>query len=222
MTLGGRGRSRGRRALVPGAVVGGLGLAFLHCLRRRQALSRRNEVLEALSQIDDLTGMYNRRHLEEHLADALASARRHGHALSILFIDIDGFKRVNDELGHQVGDSVLRIVGQRIPRALRREDVVGRWGGEEFLAVLPMTPISGALALAERLRSDIEKTPMQAGGRTVEVTVSIGCAESDESDVEALMHEADVALYQAKQGGRNRVAAFDDQGGGASSSCSTV
>jgi diguanylate cyclase (GGDEF)-like protein len=197
-------------------VFGGLALSFLHCLRRRQALSRRNRVLEALSQTDDLTGMYNRRHVEEHLAKALASARRHGHALSILFVDIDGFKRVNDELGHQMGDSVLRIVGQRIPLALRREDVVGRWGGEEFLAVLPMTPISGALVLAERLRSAIAETPVQAGGHTVEVTVSIGCAEDGDSDVKALMREADVALYQAKQGGRNRVGAFDDRGGGRS------
>ena len=216
MTGGGQGRSRGRSALLPGAVVGGLGFSFLHCMRRQQALSRRNRALEALSQTDDLTGMYNRRHVEEHLAEVLASARRHGHALSILFIDIDGFKHVNDQLGHQMGDSVLRIVGQRIPLALRREDVVGRWGGEEFLAVLPMTPISGALALAERLRSGIAKTPVEAGGHAVEVTVSIGCAESDDSDVEALMHEADVALYRAKQGGRNRVGAFDEGGGGTS------
>jgi len=215
MTGEGHGRRGGRSALVSGAVFGGLGLSFLRCLRSHRALSRRNRVLEALSQIDDLTGLYNRRHVEDHLDGALISARRHGHPLSILFVDIDGFKRVNDELGHQMGDSVLRIVAQRIRLALRREDVVGRWGGEEFLAVLPMTSISGALAFAERLRSTIAKTPVQAGGHIIEVTVSIGCAEGDDSDVEVLMREADVALYRAKQEGRNRVGAFNARGNGA-------
>ncbi|HEY3238043.1 MAG TPA: GGDEF domain-containing protein, partial [Acidimicrobiia bacterium] len=88
--------------------------------------------------------------------------------------------------------------------------VVGRWGGEEFLAVLPMTTLSGAFAVAERLRSEIAKTPVEAGGHTAAVTVSIGCAAGDHgSDVESLLKEADVALFRAKQGGRNRVATVE-------------
>ena len=162
-------------------------------------------MVEAISREDDLTGLYNRRHVEEFLAAALSSARRHHHALSILFVDVDGFKGVNDELGHQMGDDVLRMVAQRIRLALRSEDVVGRWGGEEFLAVLPMTPLTGALEVAERLRSEIAKTPVNADGHTVAVTVSIGCAADHGNDVGSLMREADIALFRAKQGGRNRV-----------------
>ncbi len=162
-------------------------------------------MLEVLSREDDLTGLYNRRHVEERLASALSSARRHGHDLSILFVDVDGFKRVNDELGHHVGDDVLRMVAERIRLGLRSEDVVGRWGGEEFLAVLPMTALSGALAVAERLRAEIAKTPVKAGGHTVATTVSIGCAGDRGNDVESLLREADDALFRAKQGGRNQV-----------------
>jgi diguanylate cyclase (GGDEF)-like protein len=200
-------RSRGR--LIGRAVFGGLGLSLFGCLRRRQALSARIRVLDALSREDDLTGLYNRRYIEERLAGALSGARRHHHALSILFIDVDGFKRVNDELGHQVGDDVLRMVAQRIRLRLRSEDVVGRWGGEEFLAVLPMTPLSGALAVAERLRSEIAQTPVKAGGHTVAATVSIGCAEDHGNDVDSLLQEVDVALFRAKQGGRNRVCTLE-------------
>jgi diguanylate cyclase (GGDEF)-like protein len=154
--------------------------------------------------------MYNRRHVEEHLARALSSARRHRQALSILFVDIDGFKRVNDQFGHQVGDGILKMVAQRIRFSLRSEDVVGRWGGEEFLTVLPMTPLSGALAVAERLRSSIAKTPMKADRHAVRVTVSIGCAENQGDSVGDLLRKADVALYRAKQGGRNRVGALEE------------
>jgi diguanylate cyclase (GGDEF)-like protein len=204
------GRRQGSRScLIARAVFGGLGLSLLDCLRRRQALSRQNRVLDALSREDDLTGLYNRRHVEERLASALSSARRHHHALSILFVDVDGFKRVNDELGHQVGDEVLRMVAQLIRHHLRREDVVGRWGGEEFLAVLSMTHLSGAHAVAERLRSGIAKTPVNVGGHSVAATVSIGCAEDHGEDVESLLREADVALFRAKQGGRNRVCTLD-------------
>jgi two-component system cell cycle response regulator len=205
MTDRGQEGSRRRRRLVSAAVVGGIGLSLVNCRLRRQALVERNRGLEALSRVDDLTGTYNRRHVEEHLATALNGARRHHQPLSILFIDVDGFKRVNDELGHQVGDAVLRMVAQRIRLTFRSEDVVGRWGGEEFLAVLPMTPLPGAVAVAERLRLAIADTPVKTGGHTVAVTVSIGCAGDEKGEVEALLREADVALYRAKQGGRNRV-----------------
>jgi two-component system, cell cycle response regulator len=208
------GRIRGAAApdarnLMAGAVFGGLGLWLLCLLQRQQALLRQIRMLEALSRQDDLTGLYNRRHVEECLAGALSSARRHHHTVSILFIDVDGFKRVNDDLGHQAGDDVLRTVAQRIRLGLRGEDVVGRWGGEEFLAVLPMTPLSAALAVAERLRSEMAKTPVPAGGQAVAITVSIGCAEGHDDSVESLLGEADFALFGAKQRGRNRVGTLE-------------
>lgn len=205
-----KGNRRGGR-LISGAVFGGLGLSLFDCLRRRQALCRRTRVLDTLSREDHLTGLYNRRHVEESLNGALSSARRHHHPLSILFVDVDGFKHVNDEHGHQVGDDVLRMVAQRILLRLRNEDVVGRWGGEEFLAVLPITPLSGALAVAERLRAEIARTPVEAGGHTVAATVSIGCAEDHGDDVESLVREADIALFRAKQGGRNRVCTLEQR-----------
>jgi two-component system cell cycle response regulator len=209
-TQGDERRSRRRRRLVSGVAFGVLGFSLLASLRRCHVLSKRTRQLEVLARADDLTGMYNRRHVEEHLARALSSARRHRQALSILFVDIDGFKRVNDQFGHQVGDGILKMVAQRIRFSLRSEDVVGRWGGEEFLTVLPMTPLSGALAVAERLRSSIAKTPMKADRHAVRVTVSIGCAENQGDSVGDLLRKADVALYRAKQGGRNRVGALEE------------
>lgn len=195
-----------RRAVLRPVVVGTLGCSLVVCRRRRQALAEQTRKLERVARTDPLTGIPNRRHGEEHLALARSAARRHGQPVSVLFIDVDDFKRVNDELGHQVGDAVLRAVGERIRLGLRTEDVVGRWGGEEFLAVLPMTGLSGAVAVAERLRFAIAGERVQAGAHAVGVTVSIGCALGPGVDPTALLGEADVALYRAKQAGRNCVA----------------
>ena len=124
----------------------------------------------------------------------------------MLVIDIDHFKSVNDEHGHDAGDAVLREVAGRMQDSVRLEDMVGRWGGEEFLVVLPNTADQGAAELAERLRQVVADTPCRlADGDEVQVTISVGCAASLIDDAGRLVRSADAAMYEAKQTGRNRV-----------------
>lgn len=180
-------------------------------LLRRVSQSRRhlaalNSHLEFTMRIDPLTGVTNRRGLEEQLARAVSSAHRHRHPLSLLILDVDRFKSVNDEHGHAAGDRVLEQLAAVINRVLRTEDVVGRWGGEEFLAILPETGPTDALALAERLRATVESTRVVLpGGRRLGITVSIGVDTSIDADIGDRLARADSALYAAKDAGRNRV-----------------
>lgn len=153
---------------------------------------------------DELTGLWNRRFLQRRLAAELHAARRHGHGLSVAMVDVDHFKAVNDAHGHQVGDETLVVVAQRLTQAVRAEDVVGRWGGEEFLAILPRIDADGAHAVAERIRRDVAQAP--AGPQQIAVTVSVGCATlDDETSADLLLRRADEALYAAKRAGRNAV-----------------
>ena len=157
-----------------------------------------------MTWIDSLTGLYNRRHLEECLAELAAGCRRHGHDLSALVIDIDHFKQVNDTYGHPAGDAVLIELARRIRMCLRTEDVPGRWGGEEFLVLLPFIDAAGAEVVAERLRATVAGSPFNLGsGEVVAVTVSVGGAVA--RDGHDLVHRADAALYEAKRAGRDAV-----------------
>jgi diguanylate cyclase (GGDEF)-like protein len=159
-------------------------------------LRRRAEELDLVSRTDYLTGLSNRRHVEEHLRAALAASVRHGHTLAVLLLDIDHFKRVNDEGGHAAGDEVLGSVARTLVSAVRLEDLVGRWGGEEFIVVATNTAEHSAAALAERLRHAVESsTP---------VTVSIGGSWTP-APADRLIAAADANLYAAKDAGRNRV-----------------
>jgi diguanylate cyclase (GGDEF)-like protein len=206
----GDGRNDARRALlVIAAVAGGSFVqALLRCLRRTSRLTRETRQLTVLSRSDPLTGLPNRRHIEDHLAAALSAARRHDHPLSVLFIDIDGFKQINDRSGYEAGDDVLRAIADRIRSALRIEDLVGRWGGEEFLAVLIHTDLPGAAVVAERVRAAVanETVPLHPGDTAV--TVSVGCT-SGAGDPADLIRRASHALREAKQAGKNRVVAAD-------------
>jgi diguanylate cyclase (GGDEF)-like protein len=170
----------------------------------RDALRERNEELERISRTDPLTSLPNRRHLEQHLEAAASAARRHDHHVAVLLVDVDRFKGVNDAYGHAHGDQVLFEVARRLLVAMRAEDLVGRWGGEEFLAVLPHTDGAGARVVAERLRAEVASSPvLLADGRAVPVTVSVGCSTGTTgADV---LRAADEALYAAKDRGRNRV-----------------
>jgi two-component system cell cycle response regulator len=171
----------------------------------REQLLARESRLEQLVYSDDLTGLWNRRFLHRRLTAELHAARRHGHALSVAMVDVDHFKAVNDDHGHQVGDEVLAVVADRMTRAVRAEDVVGRWGGEEFVAILPQIDADGAHAAAERIRCCVADDPV-AGAR-IAITVSVGCATlADETTADELLARADQALYAAKRGGRNVVA----------------
>jgi two-component system cell cycle response regulator len=159
---------------------------------------------------DPLTGLHNRRYLDAHLDSELARAAQTGRPVCILAFDIDHFKGINDAHGHESGDDVLRDFADRLRKGVRGIDLVARYGGEEFLLVMPETDAAFAGAVAERLRSDVEKVPfVTRSGHAIPVTVSIGIAEwkgpSDTS--ETLLRRADLALYAAKRTGRNRVVA---------------
>jgi diguanylate cyclase (GGDEF)-like protein len=168
-------------------------------------LRQRNTELDAMSRTDALTGLPNRREMHERMTAAASAARRHRQPNAVLMVDIDRFKMINDAHGHQGGDIVLRAVATRLDAACRAEDSAGRWGGEEFVVVAPMTDRASGALLGERIRSDIGATTVQVGdGAGIEVTVSVGVA-SGEDAVDVLLADADAALYAAKRSGRNRV-----------------
>jgi two-component system cell cycle response regulator len=172
-------------------------------------LARRNAELEQLARTDVLTALANRRHADDVLRSTIASARRHRRALCAVLVDIDNFKGVNDAHGHAAGDAVLREVALRLADGLREEDLAARWGGEEFLLLLPDSP--DATIVCERLRTAISGHPINVHG-LLELTVSasFGWAPwTGEETGEALVGRADVALYAAKASGRDRVVAAD-------------
>jgi two-component system, cell cycle response regulator len=162
---------------------------------------------------DGLTGLCNRRHLDERLAAEVAFARRHGAPLAIAMADVDHFKRVNDTYGHPAGDAVLRSVAQTLGQVVRTEDVVGRYGGEEFLVVFRATELTRAMTAAGRLRAAIEASAIAVpDGPAIRVTASFGvaslaCCEAPEAS--DLVRRADARLYAAKHAGRNRVHGTD-------------
>lgn len=157
---------------------------------------------------DPLTGLLNRRALDERLAQDFSFALRHGPSLVLAVIDLDHFKRVNDTYGHDAGDAVLRQVSARIREQVRQEDLVARFGGEEFVVVMRGAQPSEAVALAERIRHAVAARPVGISGGSLQITLSIGVAHIGERSVESasdLFVLADRRLYAAKQGGRNQV-----------------
>lgn len=168
-------------------------------------LQESTEKLRELSNRDGLTQLFNRRFIEESLSTEFDRARRYGHTLSVILTDIDFFKKVNDVHGHLAGDDVLREVSQRLSAGLRGSDILGRYGGEEFLLVLPETDIKGAHVLAERLREVIQAEPIEAEGASLNINISLGITELRDNTAAyaQLIAEADVGLYQSKENGRN-------------------
>jgi diguanylate cyclase (GGDEF)-like protein len=160
---------------------------------------------------DGLTNCFNRSHGLETLDAELRRTRRSRQPLSILMFDIDHFKTINDELGHLRGDDILRAVGAQLTRVLRSTDVRCRYGGDEFLIILPDTPLIGARQVAESVRREMATLAMVLDGRTIPVTVSVGVATSGPADLvfATLIQRADDALYQAKRAGRDRCSAVD-------------
>lgn len=176
---------------------------------RTQELSAAYSQMEALALHDGLTGLLNRRALQDRAQAVLATARRQRKPFAVALVDIDHFKRVNDTLGHLAGDEVLTEVARRLAAGVRAPDDVGRWGGEEFLLLLPEADEAAAVAVAERLRTGVQAAVETAAG-AVSVTVSIGVAavaapELGAARLDVLVREADAALYRAKAAGRNRV-----------------
>lgn len=185
-----------------------LGLVLLAAV---VALVRRSRRLQVMAMTDELTGVANRRRVELYLADQLASGRQYGHDSSVISLDIDHFKSVNDTWGHPAGDVVLQRVARICEdNLLRPGDLAGRVGGEEFLLVLPGTDLGAARMVAERLRAAVEATDMSDAIGRRSVTISLGVARAVPGDtVESVESRVDAALYRAKQAGRNRVELAD-------------
>jgi two-component system cell cycle response regulator len=164
-----------------------------------------------MAVIDGLTGLHNRRYLDSHLQTLFDRSVARRRPLSVMMTDIDHFKAVNDKWGHDGGDRVLREFASRLRKNVRGIDLACRYGGEEFVVVMPDTDGAIAEKVAERIRAEIAAQPFPIGrdGKAIEVTVSVGVSSllKGPDTVEALMKRADLALYEAKSGGRNRVVA---------------
>ena len=179
--------------------------------RENKQLESKNTVLADISARDSLTGLYNRWYVREKIDSEMNRAMRHGYPMSVLMLDLDHFKQINDSYGHPAGDSVLRSVGQMLRESCRVYDVPGRYGGEEFCIVLPETKVNGTTTVAERIRSRLETTRLSVGDSSIVVTASIGIAGVDSVSEDGvlsasmLVERADRALYAAKHQGRNRV-----------------
>ena len=169
-------------------------------------LNANNKVLNQYANVDELTGLNNRRFILEDYYSKVSTAKRYHQQFSILLIDIDYFKKVNDQFGHPIGDEVLMSVALDLENGLRESDLIGRYGGEEFLALLPMADMNEAQIIAERLRAQVANSVVFQEKYGFSVTVSIGLAELSMNETELeLIARVDKALYAAKNNGRNRV-----------------
>ena len=196
----------GEQAVVAATVFVGMLMSISAMLTSKlvQTIRKHEAELEELSQRDALTHLYNRRHLHSRLEAELARLRR-GHALSVIMIDLDGFKRVNDKQGHLRGDALLVELSDALSAAVRETDLVGRYGGDEFLIILPDTQLADAQLVADRVTNEVRRIGV-GFAPTVPVTASAGIAVAVVSDsVRALVQRADENAYRAKQSGGNRV-----------------
>ncbi len=182
-------------------------------------LEEQKHMLEQLSRTDDLTGVRNRRAFFERAEEEIERCRRFGSKLFLYMIDIDDFKQINDRFGHDSGDAALIALARILERVTRKSDLLARYGGEEFVIASLDNDSTGAAALAERIRSSVEAHPFEAGTRELRMTVSVGYAcfpslRGPQSSMDAVLKEADQALYQAKAAGKNRCVLWQEEGGG--------
>jgi diguanylate cyclase (GGDEF)-like protein len=183
-----------------------IGPTILKFLSGADAEAKYHEEIYRMTIVDGLTQIHNKRYLYEALEREVIRARRHERDLSVMMFDIDYFKRINDQFGHLAGDYVLRELARVVQDRIRRDEVFARYGGEEFAIVLPETPLTGAAALAENLRSRVADHTFIFQGEQIAVTISIGCAVlTDDRTATDLIQRADEKLYEAKRSGRNRV-----------------
>lgn len=185
-------------------------LKKLLLLKEREIKYLRNYIRElekmlnyykASSVIDELTNVYNRRYIIEALKKEIAFANRTGEKLSLALIDIDNFKQINDQYGHEVGDRVLEMVAYELQNSVREADIVGRWGGDEFIVILRNTDIDRAKKVAERILNNIRNVRVNS----LRLSVSLGLAEYRGESLKELIRKADKALYKAKEKGKDRI-----------------
>lgn len=173
---------------------------------QNRELTQAYEKIEHLALTDTLTGIPNRRNISNIMSKEASRCKRNGGTFSLIMCDIDFFKKVNDTYGHDTGDYVLKKIAELIQDNLRKQDIVSRWGGEEFLLVLPETGIEDAMRVSEKLRTTIENQLMEFGGHSFNVTMTFGVAVFElDIGLEKSIKKADDALYQGKQTGRNKV-----------------
>ncbi len=197
----------GTASWLPWVSIFALALGSIYTIHVLFQLHRSREEHLALARTDQLTGLLNRREMAAAAERLLVTARRRGETVAVLMIDVDHFKRINDTHGHEAGDAVLRSAASRMRGALRSEDLIGRWGGEEFVAVLPATTLSTAVQIGERLRMAIAATPTTLpDNHSTTITVSVGCAATAHEAADALIGRSDKAMYRAKRA-RNAVVA---------------
>ena len=183
-------------------------------VKQSEELQQLNEEFRKLSVTDSLTGLHNRRRFEDLMKTEMEMSQRHGDVNSILVIDIDHFKKINDQYGHPGGDSVLKQVSNNLKASLRKTDILCRVGGEEFVALCKRADKIAAIAIAEKMRRDIETRLTRFGNEKIYVTISVGIATTNEMNVnqgpEELYRQADAAVYYSKDKGRNRITHYDD------------
>ncbi len=169
-----------------------------------------NKTLELMTNHDNLTSLYNRTYVEKQIDFEFSKAKRYGNNFSLIFLDIDKFKNVNDTYGHLAGDEILKNVAETIKKQLRTSDAMGRYGGEEFLILLPETCLESAASLSQRLRISIEKMTTKDKDISIKITISLGVVQfrPDIKNYLQMIHEADVALYHSKHNGRNAVTQY--------------
>ncbi|GAA5166303.1 GGDEF domain-containing protein [Viridibacterium curvum] len=194
------------RCLIPGDQIR-IGDTVLKFLAGSDIEAQYHAAVNRMAITDGLTGLSNRMRLDTLLAEEVLRARRYNRALSVMMLDVDHFKRINDTHGHLIGDAVLRQIATALRQRLRPSDEIGRFGGEEFCAVLPETPLDKASLIAESLRELVQSQPFLVDETAIHLTVSIGISTlADNMQAEDLYRLADEALYRAKNAGRNRIA----------------
>jgi diguanylate cyclase (GGDEF)-like protein/PAS domain S-box-containing protein len=194
---------------VAGTIVGAVEIFSDNSPRVR--LAEKVEELEKLALLDPLTRLGNRRYGELNLSAKLNELERYGWHFGVLFMDIDYLKKVNDLYGHDVGDRILRIVATTIINGTRSSDIVSRWGGEEFIVLIPHVDVKQLKDVAEKIRLLVEKSSISVEGKSIEVTISIGATLVHKDDTaEILMKRVDELMYKSKSEGRNRLSVEDD------------
>jgi diguanylate cyclase (GGDEF)-like protein len=190
--------------LIVGSIVSSIIFLQFYLLTKAKA------EVERLNRTDPLTGLLNRHFFTELIEMELAVASRYDFSSSLLLIDLDHFKRVNDVHGYLTGDEVIKIISKVVRRNVRRTDIVGRFGGEELMVFLPHTPLEGALVAADRLRRIISESELIFNDERIDITASIGVTSTELgiSEIDQLIQTADSAMYMAKKGGRNQVESF--------------